>query len=79
MNGSEPEKHSTLAHCRQVCVCLSCFESGHIKRNCPNHNSKQEQAAHLPQGQQPLNQLAHSGGGGRMSEETPKSNSELEQ
>lgn len=27
--------HSTLAHCRREGLCLSCFESGHWKKNCP--------------------------------------------
>lgn len=49
-------EHSTLAHCRQERLCLSCFRPGHIKRNCPHNDSSQShQAEHAPQEQQRLN------------------------
>ena len=49
-------EHSTLAHCRHKRLCLSCFKLGHIKRNCPNNNFRQEhQVANSPREQQPLN------------------------
>ena len=49
-------EHSTLAHCRHERLCLSCYRPGHIKRNCPNNNFRQEhQVADSPREQQPLN------------------------
>lgn len=33
-------EHSTLAHCRQDHLCLSCLKPGHFKRNCPNNDSR---------------------------------------
>lgn len=48
-------KHSTLAHCRQERLCLSCFEPNHIKRNCPRRLPAQSQFVPQPQNSQPLN------------------------
>lgn len=49
-------EHSTLSHCMQERLCLSCFEPGHIKRNCPNFQPRQIQPAmQSHQGPQPLN------------------------
>ncbi|KAM9761902.1 uncharacterized protein ACNS7B_004146 isoform 1-T1 [Menidia menidia] len=49
-------EHSTLAHCRQDRLCLSCFRPGHIKRDCPNKDSRQDPRTTSPlEGQQHLN------------------------
>lgn len=48
-------EHSTLAHCRQKRLCLSCFEPNHIKRNCPRRMPTQSQFIPQPQNSQPLN------------------------
>lgn len=48
-------EHSTLAHCRQKRLCLACFQPNHIKRNCPNIISNQNQGASSQQNTQPLN------------------------
>lgn len=49
-------EHSTLAHCRQDRLCLSCFKPGHIKRDCPNKDVRQNTETPCPLGgQQHLN------------------------
>lgn len=48
-------EHSTLAHCRQKRLCLSCFEPNHIKRDCPHRSSSRGQFSPPSQSSQPLN------------------------
>lgn len=49
-------EHSTLAHCRRERLCLSCFKPGHIKKDCPGPTpGRENQTAHPPPEQQPLN------------------------
>ena len=49
-------EHSTLAHCRRDRLCLSCFKSGHIKKNCSSNTpGREDQATQPPREQKPLN------------------------
>lgn len=49
-------EHSTLAHCWRERLCLSCFKPGHIKKDCQSYTpGREDQAAHSPREQQPLN------------------------
>lgn len=48
-------EHSTVAHCRQKRLCLACFQPNHIKRDCPNRLSAQDQHTSQPQNSQHLN------------------------
>jgi len=44
-------EHSTLAHCRRQRLCLTCFQPGHMKRDCANVQlSDRNQYSQLPQG-----------------------------
>lgn len=48
--------HSTVAHCRREGLCLSCFEYGHRKRECPNWSSRHSpDVNYSSQGTGPLN------------------------
>lgn len=48
--------HTTLSHCRQEGLCLSCFEHGHWKRDCPKSEPRHnQQTTPTPPAAQPLN------------------------